>query len=188
MSHASRPAEVALPLAALAALRRDIVAEVGEDRAAHMLEEAGRSAGDALVPLIEAALRTSSASNETDSVAAAPASAFWSSLSEVLAARGWGNLAFEPTHPGMGALDATDLAESDMAGAVLRPSCHFTSGMLANVLGHVADEAIAVLEVECRARGDLRCRFLFGGVPALEALHAGLAAGKPLEATLESLA
>ncbi|MBI4408484.1 MAG: hypothetical protein HY561_02170, partial [Gemmatimonadetes bacterium] len=46
---------------------------------------------------------------------------------------------------------------------------------------------VAVMEVECRARGDLRCRFVFGGASALEALYADLAAGRDLEASLAAL-
>ncbi|HWV55957.1 MAG TPA: 4-vinyl reductase [Longimicrobiales bacterium] len=193
MSLTSRPAELTLPVAALTALRRELVAELGEDRAAEILEEAGRAAGDVLVTLVEAALPAGSVNAsgdalEADRLAAAPASAFWNTLTRLLAARGWGHLTFESAHPGLGSLDSIDLAESDAAAPALRPSCHFTAGMLAHVLGNVARETVAVLEVECRARGDLRCRFLFGGAPALEAVHAGLVAGQPLEATLEAMA
>jgi hypothetical protein len=36
---------------------------------------------------------------------------------------------------------------------------------------------IAVLEAECRGRGDARCRFLFGSPAALEAVYAALREG-----------
>lgn len=186
MSNAKRPAEVALPVAALAALRRDLVAELGDDRAAHVLREAGRSAGDALAALLAPGGGASGDGEETGA-GALPARTFWRRLGALLAERGWGHLEFREAHPGLGALEAADLAESDATEAAARPSCHFTAGMLANLLGRVADGPIGVLEVECRSRGDLRCRFLFGGAAALEQVHGRLAAGKHLEAALEAL-
>jgi hypothetical protein len=54
-----------------------------------------------------------------------------------------------------------------------QPSCHFTTGVLANILGRAADGEVAVLEVECRSRGDQRCRFLFGGADAVYSVYVG---------------
>jgi hypothetical protein len=179
----TRPVEIALPLASLAVLRRTIAEQIGADDAARMLQGAGQAAGDALFPLIE-----NGGPVGTDGpIGSVPGSTFWHRLGELLANRGWGHLVHEPAHPGLGALETTDWAEADAAGSALRPSCHFTTGLLANLLGRVAGAEIGVLEVECRSRGDLRCRFLFGGAPALEAVYHRLADGEPLDSTLDAL-
>jgi hypothetical protein len=59
--------------------------------------------------------------------------------------------------------------------------------VLANLLGRVAGSDVAVLEVECRSRGDQRCRFLFGGAIAVYALYDRIAAGTETEAALAEL-
>ena len=43
---------------------------------------------------------------------------------------------------------------------------------------------LAVLEVECRSRGDERCRFLMGGADALGRLYEGLREGDSVDAAL----
>jgi hypothetical protein len=91
-------------------------------------------------------------------------------------------------HPGVGALEATDWAEADPSNGEARPNCVFTTGLLANLLGRAAGAEIAVMEVECRSRGDLSCRFLFGGEPALRKLHETIAAGASPEHALDQLA
>jgi hypothetical protein len=50
--------------------------------------------------------------------------------------------------------------------------------VLANLLGQVADADVAVLEVECRSRGDAHCRFLYGSPDALDAVYSRVAAGE----------
>lgn len=179
----SRPAEIAIPVPSFAELRRAMSQEVGPNAMARLLQRAGQSAGDALVALLEGDGTVAAGSGSEQ-----PASAFWRRLGELLASRGWGHLTHEHVHPGVGALESTDWAEADAADGALRPSCHFTTGMLANVLGHFAQDEIAVLEVECRSRGDLRCRFLFGSGPALDAVHARISQGEPVETTLKALA
>ena len=59
--------------------------------------------------------------------------------------------------------------------------------MLANVLGQVAGSDVAVLEVECRSRGDARCRFLFGSPEALNGVYRRLVGGENLDAAVAQL-
>ncbi|MBI4408194.1 MAG: hypothetical protein HY561_00705 [Gemmatimonadetes bacterium] len=176
------PPELALPVASLTALRQALLEEVGDDGAARALQRAGFAAGDAFFDLIARA-----AGGDAAQPAHIAESLFWRRLSELFAARGWGRLAHEAVHAGVGALDSSDWIEAETAQAAQRPNCFFTTGLLANLLGRTAGADVAVMEVECRARGDLRCRFLFGGASALEALYADLAAGRDLEASLAAL-
>lgn len=169
-----------LPVASLLALRHALEAELGADGAARALRRAGHAAGDALfTSLADAAGGTPPGElDEAD---------FWATLDALFAERGWGHLTFEAAHEGIGSLESSDWAEADPAEAAGRPSCHFTAGMLANLLGRSAGGDIGILEVECRSKGDLRCRFLFGGRAALERVFAGLNAGRTVDHLLAEL-
>lgn len=180
-----RSVQLCLPAASLIALRRALIGQVGPDAAARALRRAGHAAGDAVF----ATLAHDVARSETpDGPEDLETVQFWTRLAQFFAACGWGHLAHEPVHAGVGALDSADWVEADPADAASRPSCFFTTGLLANVLGRTADAAVGVLEVECRSRGDLRCRFLFGGAAALGPLYTGLVAGQDLDAALAALA
>jgi predicted hydrocarbon binding protein len=100
-------------------------------------------------------------------------------LSEVLAEfftdQGWGALTARPLGAVL-ALDAADWAEAGGASSEF-PSCHVTCGMLADFLGRMSNGLVAVMEVECRSRGDGRCRFLAGAPETLSALYDRMAQG-----------
>lgn len=176
------PPELHLPVASLLALRHAIETELGADEAARALQSAGHAAGDAVFAAFSAAT-----SPDNTTVSELVETVFWRQLSNFFAERGWGRLEFEAAHPGIGALESADWAEADPSAGSLRPSCHFTAGLLANLLGRTADQDIGALEVECRSRGDLRCRFIFGGRPALERLYHALSAGHDFDAALAEL-
>src|SRR5262245_60732364 len=76
-------------------------------------------------------------------------------LREFFVDAGWGSLEVTPLHPAVLAFDAPDWAEAAVDGGEF-PSCHLTCGLLADFLGRVADGVVAVMEVECRSRGDAR--------------------------------
>src|SRR5256886_17583124 len=56
--------------------------------------------------------------------------------------------------------------------------CFFTAGMLADFLGRLSAETVAVMEVECRSRGDARCRFLSATPEILEKVYNEMTAGR----------
>ena len=170
----TRAPELAIPVASLSALRRSLTAEVGGDVAARALRSAGHAAGDALFAQLSAGGETSEA-------------AFWRRFSQLFSSRGWGTLSHAPLHPGVAALDAADWVEADADASEARPSCFFTTGMLANVLGNAAGSAVAVMEVECRSAGHQRCRFLFGNADALHAVYAQVAHGADVDAAISEL-
>jgi predicted hydrocarbon binding protein len=172
-----RAPELAFPVASLAALRQALSAEVGGDAAAHALRSAGHAAGDAWHGQLDAG-------NDDANVAE---SVFWRRLSLLFSSRGWGTLAHAPVHPGVGALDAADWVEAQPESGEARPSCFFTTGVLANLLGHAAGAEVAVMEVECRSAGHPRCRFLFGSAEALNELYARVANGSAVDTALSEL-
>ncbi len=170
--------EISLPAASLHAMRRALESQLGPADAARALQHAGHAAGDALHSLLAGG----------DDPSELPESEFWHRLNDLFAQRGWGRLHFEPEHPGIGSLESSDWAEADPAAASSHPCCHFTAGLLANVLGRTAGQDVGVLEVECRSRGDLRCLFYFGGAEALQQVYAALQAGRSAESALSELA
>lgn len=178
----ARVPELALPATALAALRRSLIAELGADRAAAALRNAGHASGDALFQVL-----TQSAAAAQPELGELDAQRFWRRLAQLFASRGWGNLVHQDVHPGIAVLEAADWSEADTASGARRPSCFFTTGMLANVLGQVAGGPVAVLEVECRSRGDDRCRFLFGSPDALGSVYDRLVGGENLDAAVAQL-
>lgn len=173
----SRPHELALPVASLSALRYSLVQAVGDDDAAHALRAAGYAAGDALFSTL--------AAGELDGNMAA--ARFWQRLEQLFASRGWGHLRHENLHDGVGALVATDWVEAESDAPAQRPSCFLSTGLFANLLGRAAGADVSVLEVECRARGDRHCRFLFGSPEALDAVYAHVADGQSAEESLAAL-
>lgn len=180
MTQAQRPLELALPVASLAALRAALEEAAGADHAALAFQAAGNAAGDAFHDILTAGSPAGSPADWSEAV-------FWRRFAEVFARRGWGRLSNERVHEGVGALTAHDWVESDPERAAGRPSCAFTAGLLANLIGRIAGDEVAVLEVECRSAGDPRCRFLYGSPAALDAVYARLRAGEAVADTLASL-
>ena len=173
---AKRALELAIPVASLAALRQALTAEVGADAAARALRAAGHAAGDAWYPQLS--------SSDGDTLAE---NTFWRRLNQLFSSRGWGTLRQSAVHPGVGALDANDWVEAQADAAEARPSCFFTTGVLANLLGNVAGADVAVMEVECRSAGAERCRFLFGSEEALNALYSRVSSGSSVDNALSEL-
>jgi hypothetical protein len=56
--------------------------------------------------------------------------------------------------------------------------CFFSAGLLADFLGRLAGEAVAVMEVECRSRNDGRCRFLSASPETLQRVYDEMTAGR----------
>lgn len=103
---------------------------------------------------------------------------FWHHLSAFFRSIGWGRLDFEEVHAGIGSLASGDWAEAGTTGSSRQPTCHFTTGMLADLLGRLIDGEMAVMEVGCRSRGDATCRFFIGGSEALQEVFDGMRQGR----------
>lgn len=172
--------ELALPATSLTILRRSLRKEAGPLGATHALHAAGYATGESLLGLLEEHLGT-------DDPAGVENEAFWGGLGEFLRGRGWGSLEHERVHPALGLLSSRDWAEADPGADETQPSCPFTAGLLASVLGRVAGGPVAVLEVSCRSKGDEACRFAFGSEAAIHELYGFLLDNLTLEEALASL-
>lgn len=113
---------------------------------------------------------------------------FWNHLSAFFSSLGWGRLEFEQLHEGVGALTGTGWAEADAASGARQPMCHFTTGMLADLLSRLIGSDLAVLEVSCRSRGDAACRFLLGSAEALQRVFEEIRQGHGVEVAVQNLA
>ena len=168
--------QLQLPVAFLSALHVALATDRSAAEAAALLREVGYTTGLAISAEFERWLTQRDFGIAVESV---PAEEFWPALDEFFRDAGWGSLRHVALHPGVGALDSPDWAEAQPEAAASQPSCHLSVGMLAEILGRVASGAVAVLEVECRSRGDARCRHLFGGEAALRIVFEQLNAGRP---------
>jgi predicted hydrocarbon binding protein len=185
----SRPPELLLPVASLKALGAALGAELGADGAALAMRRAGYAAGEALGGALSAAIagRGADGAEADDQLGDLPSDVFWRRLADFFSGRNWGRLRFRQLHEGLGVLEAEKWFEADASGDAGRPSCHFTTGMLANLLGQVSGAEIAVLEVTCRSQGAEQCSFLFGAPPTLQAVYGDLTAGRDLQQALLEL-
>jgi predicted hydrocarbon binding protein len=170
--------DIRIPAGSIHAMRRSLYQELGAETAGRALQEAGYAAGDMVFD------RLARASSESE-ISGTPSASFWDRLSSLCRELGWGTVRHEELHPGVGALVATEWFEVEEDRS--RALCPFTTGVFANVLGRVAGQDVAVLQVDC-VDGQAGCaRFLFGSAQALESVYAGLRDGRDLEASLSIL-
>jgi predicted hydrocarbon binding protein len=98
-------------------------------------------------------------------------------LGEFFADQGWGRLEVTPVGSAVLALDSAEWAEALDERQGEFPSCHLSCGLLADFLGRISQDLVAVMEVECRSRGESRCRFLAGSPETLGILYDRMAQG-----------
>ena len=152
-----------------AALERDTGLQ-----AASYLQEAGFAGGEELYEEFATWLRaTRGVERPTD----LDAQFLNEALSTFFADQGWGALSTQTLGGAVLALDSSEWAEASDEGRGEFPSCHLTCGLLADFFGRLSDGLVAVMEVECRSRGDARCRFLAGAPETLSALYDRMAQG-----------
>ena len=166
---------VALSPRALHALR---------DRAgAQALQEAGYAAGEATFRAFSAWLPRA-AGVDLPSDLAAPRLA--EVLSQFFTSLGWGAVQVTAVGDAAIAVDATAWAEAAPDAQLQFPSCFFTAGLLADFMGRLADASLAVMEVECRSKGDARCRWLVGAPETLSALYKHMTQGADYRTVLQA--
>lgn len=166
--------DIRFPVDSLLALRRALIRQLGAEAATRALQETGHAAGDVLFERLG------------DDIAKVPQETFWKRLGGLFRELGWGEAQHESPHAGVGALVARDWFEVEKDAT--RPSCPFTTGVLANILGRAAGSDVAVLQVPCDD-GTGRCaRFLFGAPHVLDRLYEGMRQGADVEASLSGLA
>ena len=143
------------------------------DHAITILQEAGYAAGAGLFKTFTAEHNPA----DLDADLLAP------TLSEFFTTGGWGAVTVTPVGTGALAVDSPDWAEAD-PGTSQAPMCFFSAGMLADFLGRLSDETVAVMEVECRSKGDARCRFLSATPQVLERVYNEMTQGRSYEDAL----
>jgi bacteriochlorophyll 4-vinyl reductase len=123
------------------------------EQALTVLQEAGYGAGADLYQAFVAWLPRATGFAKPEEIGAAQLSAV---VSRFFEHAGWGDLSVTSIGGGTLALDSAAWAESE-PGTAQAPMCFFTAGMLADFLGRLSGESVAVMEVECRSKGDERC-------------------------------
>jgi predicted hydrocarbon binding protein len=172
---------VAVPIAFFSALRRLSATDATYVNA---LRDAGYAAGVALVDHFEQWL---TAQGELPAELL-PDDRFSTVLAEFLGESGWGAVRVSALSEAVMVIDADEWAEADGQAASDVPSCHVGTGMLAGLLGRVANAPLSVLEVECRSTGQPRCRFLAGSVDVMQYVYEAMARGVPYEHAATSAA
>lgn len=163
----------------LRALRQSLLSHA-PDRAITILQEAGYASGEDVFHAFGEWLRTEQGVASPDALDAALLN---DALSAFFRSRGWGSLALSPIGGGALAADSPDWVEADPGTADV-PMCFFSAGLLADFLGRLAGEAVAVMEVECRSRNDGRCRFLSASPETLQRVYEEMTAGRSYEEAL----
>jgi predicted hydrocarbon binding protein len=167
------PSCVGLGRRALQQLRTSLERDTGVQAAAY-LQEAGFAGGEELYGAYTAWLASTFGVSDP---AALDASRLGEVLSAFFSATGWGSLTVRPLGNAVLALDSAEWAEAADLGGAVYPSCHLSCGLLADFLGRMSGGTMAVMEVECRSRGESRCRFLAGSPDTMATLYERMAQG-----------
>lgn len=173
---------VALTRESLLALRTALFRDVGPG-AASLLQEAGYAGGQAFYDAFSRWLgaRSLPAPEEL------PAAEFGKRATEFFHSAGWGSMELGSLES-VATIDSSDWAESDPSYPLEFPGCYYTSGVLADLFGRLAGEALSVMEVECRSMGAPRCRFLVGSAETMQRVYDDMGQGIRYEDALRGRA
>lgn len=176
MLEASHPSGVVgIGKQALHTARAALLSDLGQ-RGAERLQEIGSAAGEEMYGAFQQWLPGFAGVDGPDALDA-------EALGDVLAAffseLGWGDVQVDRLGESGLALISTNWAEAVSTEARDFPSCHFTAGLLADFLTRMAGgKPLAIMEVECRTRGDARCRFVAGAPVILDAVYQAVSEGR----------
>jgi predicted hydrocarbon binding protein len=175
----ARTDSLAIGRGGLAALHAALLTHA-PDAAVAILQDAGFASGEDLYRAFSAWLPTGARVASPDELDAANLS---DALSAFFQAQGWGSVTVTPLPGGAFAVDSADWAEAE-PGTADTPMCYFSAGMLADFLGRLTGETVAVMEVECRSRSDARCRFLAAMPETLQRVYEAMTEGRGYEEAL----
>ena len=160
---------------ALIATRRALLQDLGE-RGMQRLQEIGCAGGEELYDSFGRWLPEFAGVSSPDDL---DAETLEEVLSEFFGGLGWGGVVIERLGSNGLSISSENWAEADPAEGSEYPSCYFSSGLFADFLTRMAGgNAISIMEVECRSRGDQRCRFFAGAPSTLDAVYNALAEGR----------
>jgi len=144
------------------------------DHAITILQEAGYASGEGVYRAFSEWLPGHAGVERPEDLDAAE---FSDVLAAFFQASGWGSLAVAPLGTGALAVDSPDWVEAE-PGTAQMPMCFFSSGMLADFLGRISGATVAGMEVECRSRADVRCRFLMATPAVLQRVYDEMTQGR----------
>ena len=144
------------------------------DHAVVVLQDTGFAVGEDVYHAFCAWLPVSTGINKPEEI---DAGRLGPVLSRFFESSGWGTVTIEPLGGGALAVDSTDWSEAE-PGSAQAPMCFLSAGMLAGFLGKLSGEPVGVMEVECRSRGDARCRFLSALPERLQAVYEAMTQGR----------
>ena len=163
---------VAVPVDFFTALRKAVASPVSAVPL-DAVRDAGYHAGQALYDAFSAWL-----AERGEAVPESLDDAHFTALTGAFFAEfGWGQLQFTSLSDAVIAIDTVDWVESEGLGG----GCHVSTGLFAGFFGRLANAPIAVLEVQCRASSDSRCRFLLGSLDVLGYVHEAMGRGIPYD-------
>jgi len=167
-------ADIPLAPGSLVALSPAALHRLRDSAGAQALQEAGYAAGDDLYRAFTSWLPSVASVDDPADLAAERlpeiVSRFFSSI-------GWGGVSVSQLAASTVAVDSADWAEAQPGVGLQYPSCAFTSGVLADFFSLLGSAPLATMEVECRSRGDARCRWLLGAPESLTTLYEHMAQG-----------
>ncbi len=166
--------DVQLSASSLVALSPRALHALRDRVGAQALQEAGYAAGEATFRAFAAWLPRAAGVDHPSELAAPRLAEV---LSQFFTALGWGAVQVTSVGEATVAVDAAAWAEAAPDARLQYPSCFFTAGLLADFMGRLADASLAVMEVECRSKGDARCRWLVGAPETLSALYEHMTQG-----------
>jgi predicted hydrocarbon binding protein len=175
MATATPTRQLNFPSSLLVTLLSAVAADREPAQTVDLLRQAGYDAGADLYALLGERV----ARQGDDAIEALPAAEFWRHFASLWESLGWGSLQHRQTHPGVAELVSPDWVEAETSASGF--GCQLTTGLFADLLRRAAGDDIAVLEVECRGRGDAQCRFLVGSAATLGALHDSVRQGRSAE-------
>jgi len=173
--------DVTLSASTLVALSPRALHALRDRAGAQALQEAGYAAGEATFQAFATWLPGVAGVDQPADLAAPRLAEV---LSQFFTALGWGAMRVSALGDAAVAVDAEQWAEAAPDAHLQYPSCFFTSGMLADFMGRMANASLAVMEVECRSRGDARCRWLIGAPETLSSLYEHMTQGADYLAVL----
>ena len=182
MSTALTTSRLAFGQATLDQLRTVLEREL-PDRAGAALREIGFAAGESLY---DGFIASVSERFGVEAPQALDARYLGEGLAGYFRRESWGTVSIETLAPGLLAVDSPDWVEATVRGASV-PCCHFTSGMFSDFFTRLGGYPAAIMEVECRCKGDARCRFLVGSPDVLTWIYEGMVAGSNYLSLLTTL-
>jgi predicted hydrocarbon binding protein len=163
--HSSTTHLVGVAIPTLKDLRAAVLASPDTESAVNALRDAGYAGGDAVFEAFERWMSESSGDRRT--AADIPLDEFGDTAAAFFRSAGWGDVEFSPDEgDGVAYVDVRNCWEGGAGGDT---GCQLTTGLIASFFGKIAGYPVAVLETECCAGSETRCRFVLGNAETMQA-------------------